>query len=119
MDFRPKKAITAFALASAGALLAVALALFFLEGGELTTVGAYLATAIVFLALAGAFTKGTQWKWEITFSFIILQILLVISAAYLDAISDLSALVFIIILLPMLIFSSNDDVKHWFELERL
>lgn len=119
MDFRPKQAITAFVLASVGALLAMVLAMFFFEGGELVTIGAYLATALVFFALAGAFTKNTQWTWEIAFSFIILQILLVASAAYLDAISDLSALVFIIILLPILVLSNNDDVKHWFELERL
>lgn len=119
MDLRPKQAIIAFTLASAGALLAMALALFFFEGGELMTIGVYLATALIFFALAGAFTKNTQWSWEVTFSFLILQILLVISAAYLDAISDLSALVFIILLLPILVFSSNDDVKHWFKLERL
>jgi hypothetical membrane protein len=119
MDFRPNQAIVVFYLAIIGALLSMALSMYYFGGGEMVVIGGYLAVALVFLAIAGAFTKGTQWKWEVAFAFMLLQLVLVAAAAYLDAISDLSALVFIILLLPMLALGYGEEVKYWFELERL
>ena len=119
MDFRPNTAIAVFYLAVIGALLSMALSMYYFGGEDMTVIGAYLAAALIVLAIAGAFTKSTQWKWEVAYAFMLLQLVLVAVAAYLNAISDLSALVFILILLPMLALAYGEDVKYWFELERL
>jgi hypothetical protein len=119
MDFRPNQARMVFYAAFIGFFLSMALSMYYFEGGDMIIIGAYLGVALIFLAIAGAFTSGTQWKWEVAFTFMLLQLVLVAAAAYMDAISDLAALVFIVLLLPMLFMGYSDEVKYWFELESL
>jgi hypothetical protein len=117
----PKKITAGLALGIIGGFISIVFLALFFEGNTDNTLvmGGYLLTAVLFFALAGAFTQNGQWSWNVLLFITFLTAAIIVSlviGGYVDLYAGLVLILIDAIIILDLQFPSS---KIWLDGARI